>query len=656
MSLDDAQKTQEVFDIIIVGAGFAGMSAALHLSDCNIDNICILEGNNRIGGRVYNEKVILDKGNETRWDAGGAYIGPYQNRLLNLCDRFNVQTYKVYSKGQNISKYNNEISVFEGIEMPVKNLNDLLSSLDWNHFIRNINYLARKLSSDDDSYDKLTNKYKNMTILDWLNENITNTKAKEQILAAIEVNYCIDVSKMSFLGLLDDISGLAHQNIIYSMENEGGAQDRKCTNYGTFGVLVNIMQHLTNTKSIDILLNQVVCQIELSSCKDKNDKNDQNERIFTVKCKNNKIYKSRYVILTAPPNKYETINFLPKLDENKLNFIKNNMEMGRLIKCNVFYKNAFWRDMNYSGMIFNVNSKNKDKNKDKDNYGQNSNQSKDYVIATFDDSKPVLNKTGKIIDWKDPSIIGFITNPDVINYEFDKLDDKDMNRRKEIICKEYARIFKDERFISQCVGYAEKIWANTTEPLIGGGYSCSEIIPATLPSSSASSALSTSIATNGKNNDDTNSDTESESESESDYWELTDGREDSILRNRLYFAGTSLATKFAGYIEGAIETGQKCAYEIGKQLKEKENKNKTNKNRNKINLIPFIENMAKPDNCQMIEKDFEQSFVEKYLIPSAKQAKIISAVVGVASFCLVSCKVVRSVGDKKLPNWARQFV
>ena len=60
MSLDDEQKTEKVFDVIIVGAGFAGMSAALHLSDCNINNICILEGNNRIGGRVYNEKVILE--------------------------------------------------------------------------------------------------------------------------------------------------------------------------------------------------------------------------------------------------------------------------------------------------------------------------------------------------------------------------------------------------------------------------------------------------------------------------------------------------------------------------------------------------------------------------------------------------------------------
>ncbi len=44
-----------MFDVVIVGAGLAGLTAAKYLYDAGCTNITILEARNRIGGRVFTE-------------------------------------------------------------------------------------------------------------------------------------------------------------------------------------------------------------------------------------------------------------------------------------------------------------------------------------------------------------------------------------------------------------------------------------------------------------------------------------------------------------------------------------------------------------------------------------------------------------------------
>jgi monoamine oxidase len=46
-------------DVIIIGAGMSGLSAALVLQDQGID-VLVLEGKNRVGGRVYSIEGVPD--------------------------------------------------------------------------------------------------------------------------------------------------------------------------------------------------------------------------------------------------------------------------------------------------------------------------------------------------------------------------------------------------------------------------------------------------------------------------------------------------------------------------------------------------------------------------------------------------------------------
>ena len=81
-------------DCCVVGAGFAGLAAALRLKQAGC-SVAVLEARDRIGGRTFTE--VRDDGG---WiDRGGAWIGPGQDRIYALMDEFGVPSYKQYVDG-----------------------------------------------------------------------------------------------------------------------------------------------------------------------------------------------------------------------------------------------------------------------------------------------------------------------------------------------------------------------------------------------------------------------------------------------------------------------------------------------------------------------------------------------------------------------------
>lgn len=48
-------KNDSKFEVVIIGAGIAGLAAASHLLSKGITQIIVLEGQNRIGGRIWTE-------------------------------------------------------------------------------------------------------------------------------------------------------------------------------------------------------------------------------------------------------------------------------------------------------------------------------------------------------------------------------------------------------------------------------------------------------------------------------------------------------------------------------------------------------------------------------------------------------------------------
>ncbi|MYA30841.1 MAG: NAD(P)-binding protein [Gammaproteobacteria bacterium] len=85
-------RARESADVIVIGAGLSGLNAAWILSEAGAD-VLVLEGSNRIGGRVWSadEKWVTNAG-EVPIELGASQVGPSYARVLYAIDRLKLPT------------------------------------------------------------------------------------------------------------------------------------------------------------------------------------------------------------------------------------------------------------------------------------------------------------------------------------------------------------------------------------------------------------------------------------------------------------------------------------------------------------------------------------------------------------------------------------
>jgi monoamine oxidase len=81
----------ERVDVVVVGAGLAGLLAARDLLAANV-SVLVLEARNRVGGRLLNH--TLTKGSVV--GLGGQWVGPTQDRVLALAEELGLGLFPTY--------------------------------------------------------------------------------------------------------------------------------------------------------------------------------------------------------------------------------------------------------------------------------------------------------------------------------------------------------------------------------------------------------------------------------------------------------------------------------------------------------------------------------------------------------------------------------
>jgi monoamine oxidase len=84
-------------DVVVVGAGFAGLTAARRLAQAG-RSVVVVEARNRVGGRVFNH----DLGGGHVSERGGTFVGPTQDRVLALMAELGVGKFPTYDTGDNV--------------------------------------------------------------------------------------------------------------------------------------------------------------------------------------------------------------------------------------------------------------------------------------------------------------------------------------------------------------------------------------------------------------------------------------------------------------------------------------------------------------------------------------------------------------------------
>src|SRR5688572_17034459 len=101
-------------DVVIVGAGASGLTAATRLRDAG-RSVVVLEARDRAGGRLWTDDV-----DGAMLEIGGQWVSPDQDALIETLDDLGLETYPRYREGVNIYiGPDGELKRFEGEIFPV---------------------------------------------------------------------------------------------------------------------------------------------------------------------------------------------------------------------------------------------------------------------------------------------------------------------------------------------------------------------------------------------------------------------------------------------------------------------------------------------------------------------------------------------------------
>ncbi|GAA1739939.1 NAD(P)/FAD-dependent oxidoreductase [Aeromicrobium alkaliterrae] len=309
-------------DVVVVGAGAAGLTAATRLRAAGL-SVLVLEARDRVGGRLWTQDV-----DGATLELGGQWVSSDQTALIETLDELGLETYERYREGESVyvgpdgtsTRYTGEMfpvppATEAAIDALVERLEALVAQVDpdrpWEH-------------PDADALDRVSFEA-------WLAEQTPDQEARDNV--ALFIAGAMLTKPPHAFSALQALLMAASAGSFSNLVDPDFILDRRVV-----GGLQSVPLRLAERLGDDVRLGQPVREIAWS---------DVGALVRTPDL----AVRARHVVLAVPPVLYSRISYSPPLPRRQ-HQLHQHLSMGLVIKVHAVYETPFWRDLGLSGTAF----------------------------------------------------------------------------------------------------------------------------------------------------------------------------------------------------------------------------------------------------------------------------------------------------------------
>lgn len=284
-----------VHDVIVVGAGFAGLSAALALRDDGLD-VLVLEALGRVGGRVEARTNLLGE----RYDCGGQFLCEDMPEVMALAKRH----------GKTLVT-----TPIDGAFTLQPEMSEEDSQALWDASVA----IRDRMNAIDPADPAV----RELSVWDWLQQQPDDVHVKSAFRSTIEGLWCQPIDAVPLWYLVDN--------------------DRRITNevselqYFLGETMHALAEDLAADLGDHVRLSMPVREVR---------HNENDVTLVTAEGS----FQSRRVIVAVPPVAASRIVFSPPLPAGLATAL-GAWRSGMVIKMRLRYARPFWRDLGRNGMV-----------------------------------------------------------------------------------------------------------------------------------------------------------------------------------------------------------------------------------------------------------------------------------------------------------------
>jgi monoamine oxidase len=444
-------------DVVVVGAGFAGLVTARELQKRGA-SVIVAEARDRVGGRVHTVRPA-----DGLWlDVGGQWTGPGQDRIIALGKEMGVDSFPTWPQGAHLQYHAGQLSRYEG---PAPDMDTELVS-DFFNAVMTLDGMSKDIPLDAPWDAPRATEWDSQTLQSWIDANMQHEGARDFMTMAIEAVYSAEPRDLSVLHhLFYSRSGTSFMNLIGI---EGGAQADRFD--GGAGL---VAERVAEQLGESLRLGRPIRRIT------------QANGGVSVEGDGFR-YTGKRAVVSAPPPLAGRIEYQPGLPPLR-DQLTQRAPMGSVIKAQAVYDTPWWRDDGLSGRVI----------------------SDEGPIKVVFDNSPREGSPGVLM--------GFIEGDDGRVWA-----ERTEEERRAITLECFTRYFGPKA--AEPVMYVERNWP--AEQWSRGCYG------AVFPAGTWASC----------------------------------GRAIRDPAGLIHWAGTETSTVFAGYIDGAVRSGERAAAEVLESL------------------------------------------------------------------------------------------